>query len=314
MPGGNDGSHEQARVGIWCWRGCSRRGSGTGVAVGRRRLLATARSLFGTLGPALAFPDYPITPRQRRPRRRGDRLACRWKNSVGRTGRYQIKRGDDAVGHLQPLPQAALALARALGHEPARDRNPHLIFPRCCGSTGPTAVPGSAWTRARCRRSGCRRASGPRAWPSRQYRRSRSARSAPLPERGAGGAGVGLGWRRPHRRRAREPGAAEPGRPRPMPGASTGMPARRAASPCSWCGPATPVPRLPQRDPLRDPATGEVLATRRSMSARPSSSVPRNCRPGPMPMARRHVFNRAGDDRHHPDQGGDPRRRPPAAR
>ena len=105
------------------------RGSVSGVAVGRRRLLA-GTVLFGTLGPALAFPDYPITPRQRQTAQR-----------VAQTGvpleelgpdapeRYQIKRGDTLWAISGLYLKRPWRWPELWGMNLQQIRNPHLIFP-----------------------------------------------------------------------------------------------------------------------------------------------------------------------------------------
>ena len=105
------------------------RGSVSGVAVGRRRLLA-GTVLFGTLGPALAFPDYPITPRQRQTAQRVAQTGVPLEElSPDAPERYQIKRGDTLWAISGLYLKRPWRWPELWGMNLQQIRNPHLIFP-----------------------------------------------------------------------------------------------------------------------------------------------------------------------------------------
>ena len=94
---------------------------------------------------------YPITPQQREHRAEGGagrRAAVRTGAERARLVHRQARR--HAVGHLRPVPEEPVALARALGHEPRADPQPapDLSRARCCSSRSPTGARGCAWAAA----------------------------------------------------------------------------------------------------------------------------------------------------------------------
>ncbi len=116
---GSDGAGVAARA----------QASTPGHSIGRRHLLAGG-VLLGTLGPALAFPDYPITPGQRRTAQRVAQGGVPLSElSPTAPDRYQIKRGDtlwDISGLYLRRPWRWPEL---WGMNLQQIRNPHLIFP-----------------------------------------------------------------------------------------------------------------------------------------------------------------------------------------
>jgi LysM domain len=109
-----------------------RHGSAAGPSAGRRQLLAGSAglALLGTLGPAHAFPDYPITPGQRQTAQRvAQRGVPLEELSPDAPDRYTIQRGDtlwDISGLFLRRPWRWPEL---WGMNLQQIRNPHLIFP-----------------------------------------------------------------------------------------------------------------------------------------------------------------------------------------
>lgn len=104
-------------------------GSMPELAVGRRRLLA-GTVLLGTLGPALAFPDYPITPRQRQTAQRVAQAGVALEElSPDAPDRYQVKRGDTLWAISGLYLRRPWRWPELWGMNLQQIRNPHLIFP-----------------------------------------------------------------------------------------------------------------------------------------------------------------------------------------
>ena len=109
-----------------------RHDSAAGLAVGRRQLLAGSAglALFGTLGPALAFPDYPITPGQRQTAQRvAQRGVPLEELSPDAPDRYTIKRGDTLWAISGLYLRRPWRWPELWGMNLQQIRNPHLIFP-----------------------------------------------------------------------------------------------------------------------------------------------------------------------------------------
>lgn len=98
-------------------------------AVGRRRLLAGG-VLLGALGPALAFPDYPVTPRQRQTAQRVAQAGVPLSElSPDAPERYTIKRGDTLWAISGLYLKRPWRWPELWGMNLQQIRNPHLIFP-----------------------------------------------------------------------------------------------------------------------------------------------------------------------------------------
>ncbi len=316
LQGGSNGSHEQARAGPRGRDPRHRNASHRSEPIGERTPWPAGRRRrhHAAVGgrPGTGLPGLPHHARPARNRAKGGagrRAAVRAQPEC--TGPLYRQARRHTVGHFGALPQAALALARALGHEPAADPQPAPDLPGPAAGAAQGQRPCLAQPGTGPAAHGQAVTSRPQREPGRSGNPADSARrDRAVPERGADSRRKHPGRRCSAGRHAGKPRAAEPGRPglRARPVWRQRPPARPAAAARGRL--AAPVAHLPQRGGAqgpgqrRDPGLrGPVCRPGRAGAFGGYRGQHRSGRPA-------NAADRSGDRGHHAGQGRGPRQRP----